>query len=69
MKLSKLTAIAIVPTACGIETITFVDLFNLFKIIAIVPTACGIETTLNGRRGSHSSPLIAIVPTACGIET
>ena len=40
-------AIAIVPTACGIETMNVPG----FKLpastpIAIVPTACGIETTL-----------------------
>ena len=38
-------AIAIVPTACGIETggRTLVDRPYIYKI-AIVPTACGIET-------------------------
>ena len=39
--------IAIVPTACGIETDkTNAYLLILFKDIAIVPTACGIETHL-----------------------
>ena len=41
------TRIAIVPTACGIETEgnSQVDNSSPVKIIAIVPTACGIETT------------------------
>ena len=37
-------AIAIVPTACGIETFDYSIGYNLSKFIAIVPTACGIET-------------------------
>ena len=37
--------IAIVPTACGIETtIGFAPLMSIPTEIAIVPTACGIET-------------------------
>ena len=37
-------AIAIVPTACGIET-TYMHVFLIpIERIAIVPTACGIET-------------------------
>ena len=37
--------IAIVPTACGIETISVsASTQAKFQIIAIVPTACGIET-------------------------
>ena len=38
--------IAIVPTACGIETGTkpLVVMIRHSVIIAIVPTACGIET-------------------------
>ena len=38
--------IAIVPTACGIETLNISEL-NFVEVngdIAIVPTACGIET-------------------------
>ena len=39
-------AIAIVPTACGIETRVslMMDLTKRHSCIAIVPTACGIET-------------------------
>ena len=38
-------AIAIVPTACGIETVISRDsLMSTLSKIAIVPTACGIET-------------------------
>ena len=60
--------IAIVLTACGIETI-----HTLIKEkehqIAIVLTACGIETNVP-LVIHHSLPdLIAIVLTACGIET
>ena len=44
-------AIAIVPTACGIETPPAKSLQNLSLIqIAIVPTACGIETRIQLRR-------------------
>ena len=62
--------IAIVPTACGIETVCeYTKLYPRRSEIAIVPTACGIETHLR-----HGTPVevfwhIAIVPTACGIET
>ena len=38
-------AIAIVPTACGIETCFIVVCLAQKKSIAIVPTACGIETS------------------------
>ena len=41
------SAIAIVPTACGIET----DMHQVLlphQLIAIVPTACGIETRPEG---------------------
>ena len=41
------SAIAIVPTACGIETIYRLLLVTEYKI-AIVPTACGIETEITG---------------------
>ena len=46
-------AIAIVPTACGIETYRklFTGKIVIDKVIAIVPTACGIETR-NGLRYS-----------------
>ena len=37
-------AIAIVLTACGIETVLNIDLKNALLRIAIVLTACGIET-------------------------
>ena len=38
-------AIAIVPTACGIETIWYRRKHTMsMNLIAIVPTACGIET-------------------------
>ena len=37
-------AIAIVPTACGIETLRPIWCLKAVHIIAIVPTACGIET-------------------------
>ena len=39
-------AIAIVPTACGIETSPSQMRGNQLLLIAIVPTACGIETSL-----------------------
>ena len=39
-------AIAIVPTACGIETNEQIFSIMNDSIIAIVPTACGIETLL-----------------------
>ena len=59
--------IAIVPTACGIETDDKCLCLEDIRI-AIVPTACGIETQI-----TLSATLlliaIAIVPTACGIET
>ena len=41
------SAIAIVPTACGIETQQNQEVANNNFYIAIVPTACGIETNLN----------------------
>ena len=64
-----LNIIAIVPTACGIETRPLKPL-NLadFPLIAIVPTACGIETFLMSMT-RRLELWIAIVPTACGIET
>ena len=37
-------AIAIVPTACGIETLAVSYTLTSSGLIAIVPTACGIET-------------------------
>ena len=40
-------AIAIVLTACGIETIDFQERQKNWCIIAIVLTACGIETSFN----------------------
>ena len=61
------SAIAIVPTACGIET-PFLRHVHQSRLIAIVPTACGIETLI-GIIFSSSKAAIAIVPTACGIET
>ena len=39
------SAIAIVPTACGIETKQMSLTIDFVKSIAIVPTACGIETS------------------------
>ena len=37
--------IAIVPTACGIETYSnVINVYYFIFFIAIVPTACGIET-------------------------
>ena len=63
------SAIAIVPTACGIETFQPCDLFESHSIIAIVPTACGIETGASPQYLLHCDYQIAIVPTACGIET
>ena len=60
--------IAIVPTACGIETEEDEPDFDANpNAIAIVPTACGIETWFVNLTSVPSS--IAIVPTACGIET
>ena len=63
-------AIAIVLTACGIETVAVVTTPELQLCIAIVLTACGIETDaelLEYRTGISGN--IAIVLTACGIET
>ena len=61
--------IAIVPTACGIETsLQNCSAERLLTAIAIVPTACGIETALRYLNRTCSF-VIAIVPTACGIET
>ena len=63
------SAIAIVPTACGIETMPISNRYKYqHQLIAIVPTACGIET---GKFCSFTDfqCFIAIVPTACGIET
>ena len=38
-------AVATVPTACGIETRSFLSLINTESLqVATVPTACGIET-------------------------
>ena len=59
--------IAIVPTACGIETCFSVTHIEGDITIAIVPTACGIETEIP--TPSKYAVSIAIVPTACGIET
>ena len=61
--------IAIVLTACGIETFLSSHLFHFF-FIAIVLTACGIETrpSLNSFF-EYREFSIAIVLTACGIET
>ena len=39
-----MSLIAIVPTACGIETINSFSSVIVSSVIAIVPTACGIET-------------------------
>ena len=61
-------AVATVPTACGIETSTFVDwLCDQSIKVATVPTACGIET--NNSALSKKFLMVATVPTACGIET
>ena len=64
------TIIAIVPTACGIETGHYShDNYPLNSgRIAIVPTACGIETVCS-MNVATPAVAIAIVPTACGIET
>ena len=42
--------IAIVPTACGIETPRIVQPIRRDIPIAIVPTACGIETPHTKKR-------------------
>ena len=61
-------AIAIVLTACGIETcLNQIQLSEL--VIAIVLTACGIETHTWPSQHLYNIHLIAIVLTACGIET
>ena len=65
---NKSPAIAIVPTACGIETEVLLQYLS-FVQIAIVPTACGIETNLLNVLNAVVESKIAIVPTACGIET
>ena len=39
--------IAIVPTACGIETKLYIITVLQMFTIAIVPTACGIETAVS----------------------
>ena len=61
-------AIAIVLTACGIETGFWVVLSRA-TVIAIVLTACGIETEEVYRAIATRLFYIAIVLTACGIET
>ena len=63
----SLINIAIVLTACGIETNNILILQKK-KDIAIVLTACGIETPLI-RFEYILYQKIAIVLTACGIET
>ena len=61
-------AIAIVLTACGIETPYDFSIWrNDSNEIAIVLTACGIETA--DTSSALISRIIAIVLTACGIET
>ena len=61
------TSIAIVLTACGIETVNHQHISAVI-IIAIVLTACGIET-LSSMGERDVGDRIAIVLTACGIET
>ena len=62
--------IAIVPTACGIETLQYSYFLHRSLHIAIVPTACGIETREREEKSMKGTSIqIAIVPTACGIET
>ena len=63
--------IAIVLTACGIETAqkAMENAKKIFMAIAIVLTACGIETYLSIQYGLSNGLIIAIVLTACGIET
>ena len=61
--------IAIVLTACGIETLLEVNSYAYSRIsIAIVLTACGIETVAEYCINWMQQD-IAIVLTACGIET
>ena len=62
-------AIAIVLTACGIETGEISCDPLLLARIAIVLTACGIETHCDGVKLIKTLCKIAIVLTACGIET
>ena len=59
--------IAIVLTACGIETPRHSHCSTNVEQIAIVLTACGIETQSFRLPSLHVT--IAIVLTACGIET
>ena len=40
----KLSQVATVPTACGIETIVVAGTMEQDEKVATVPTACGIET-------------------------
>ena len=43
-------AVATVPTACGIETLSTMNLFlRCMQPVATVPTACGIETAMKTR--------------------
>ena len=60
--------IAIVLTACGIETFMAFEGVDIAKI-AIVLTACGIETAKQKNKKVYFLYKIAIVLTACGIET
>ena len=72
MSISSPFSIAIVLTACGIETSRhrLLHLQRVLPPIAIVLTACGIETAAKAFAFFTSSlRLIAIVLTACGIET
>ena len=61
--------IAIVLTACGIETFIALYVASETTTIAIVLTACGIETSYKREKGAMIICAIAIVLTACGIET
>ena len=64
------TFIAIVLTACGIETYLLrYDVIGYVDPIAIVLTACGIETHRKCVSINCCFATIAIVLTACGIET
>ena len=56
--------VATAPTACGIETITFVCGRELDAAVATAPTACGIETCGKVRIGRKSFLLQQHLPLA-----
>ena len=65
----SILGVAIVLTACGIETPHAIKSLRFAFRVAIVLTACGIETGPTQGICKHDSFTVATVLTACGIET